>query len=326
MGAHDLGTLPHLGVLQRGVGTDGGTGSDVGGAQQLGAREDRRIGGDGDVDVDPCGVGVDDGDSGAHELLALAAVELLAEVRQLHAVVRPFDLPQVVGGGGGDGAAGLPGVADDVGEVLLALRVVSGQRGQAFPERGGVEGVDAGVDLTDGPLGLVRVLLLDDAQQGAGFVADDAAVPGRVVHLGGQDGDGVGVGFVDFDEARDRLGGQQRHIAVGDDDGSGEVLGQLGQRAFGGASGARNFVLVGDEQGPLGGHGKGVEVGDELIALVADDDDEMFRRGSGRCCDGVMKQGASADGMHHLGKSRLHSSALARCQDDDGGRMSLRHS
>jgi hypothetical protein len=124
----------------------------------------------------------------------------------------------------------------------------------------------------------------------------------------------------------DGLRGQQRHIAVGDDDGSAEVLGQLGQRTFGGAAGARNLVLIGDEQGPLGGHGQGVEVGDELIALVADDDDEVVGRGSGRCGDGMMEQGASADGMHHLGKSRLHSSALARCQYDDGGRMSLRHS
>jgi hypothetical protein len=47
------------------------------------------------------------------------------------------------------------------------------------------------------------VLLLDDALQGSRLrVADDAAVPGRVVHLGGQDGHGVGVGFVDLDEAR----------------------------------------------------------------------------------------------------------------------------
>src|SRR5699024_10440422 len=89
--------------------------------------QDRHILTDRDIDVDPRGVRVDDGDSGAHELLALAAVELLAQVGQLDAVVRSFDLPQIAGDGGRHRPAGLTGEADDIGEVLLSLGVVGRQ-------------------------------------------------------------------------------------------------------------------------------------------------------------------------------------------------------
>ena len=48
-------------------------------AEQLGAGQDRRVAADGDVAVDPRGVGVDDRHALAHPALGGAAVELLAE-------------------------------------------------------------------------------------------------------------------------------------------------------------------------------------------------------------------------------------------------------
>src|SRR5699024_5172914 len=111
---------------------------------------------DRDIYVDPRGVRVYDGDSGAHELLALAAIELLAQVGQLDAVVRAFDLPQIIGDRGRHSPAGLTGEADDIGEVLLTLGVVGRQGRQSLLERDGVEGVDARVDLADGAFVLVR--------------------------------------------------------------------------------------------------------------------------------------------------------------------------
>src|SRR5699024_4907067 len=113
--AHDVRPGPDLGVLVCGVRPDDGAGGDVRGAEQLCAGQDRHILTDRDIDVDPRGVRVDDGDSGAHELLALAAVELLAQVGQLDAVVRSFDLPQIAGDGGRHRPAGLTGEADDIG-------------------------------------------------------------------------------------------------------------------------------------------------------------------------------------------------------------------
>src|SRR5690606_17157850 len=83
------------------------------------------------------------------------------------------------------------GDAENVGQVQLALGVVGGQAGETVGEHRGVEGVDTRVDLGDGPLGLVGVLVLDDAGDGAPGVAHDAAVTGRVVDHRGEHRDGV---------------------------------------------------------------------------------------------------------------------------------------
>ena len=57
-------------------------------------------------------------------------------------------------------------------------------------QRRRLEDVDTGVDLGDGCLVLGRVLLLDDAQDGAVGIADDAAVAGRIVDVRAQHGGG----------------------------------------------------------------------------------------------------------------------------------------
>ena len=66
-------------------------------------------------------------------------------------------------------------------------------------------------------------------------------------------------------------------------------------------------------------------MGDELVALVADDDDEVVGRGALGRGDRVMEKGAPADRVHHLRQCRLHASALAGGQDDDGSGTDLRH-
>src|SRR5487761_1442828 len=75
---------------------------------------------------------------------------------------------------------------DDIGEVLLALRVVGRHPLDRVAEQVGLEGVDAGVDLVHGALLRGRVRLLDDLQEGTGVVPDDPAVAMRVGQRGGE--------------------------------------------------------------------------------------------------------------------------------------------
>ena len=87
---------------------------------------------------------VDDGDARALVLLDDAVAQQPAGLRQLHAVV---DAHRLVGVGGDVRAhdeAGRAVQPDDVGEVLLALRVVGRQPAERLAQVRGVEGVDAG--------------------------------------------------------------------------------------------------------------------------------------------------------------------------------------
>ena len=78
------------------------------------------------------------------------------------------------------------------------------------------------------------------------------------------------------DELVQGLACEEGHIAVGDEDGALEVLGKHLQRALGGAAGALDLVLVGDDRARVDlGHVLGHQV-----ALVADDDGEVLGSGS----------------------------------------------
>ena len=213
------------------------------------------------------------------------------------------------------------GVGDDVGEVDLALVVVRAQGRQGGAQVGGVEDVDAGVDLADGALGLAGVALLDDGRDGAVGLAHDAPVAGGVLELGGQQGDGIPALMVLSQELLQGGGVQQRDVPAGDDDGAIQVLGQGGQPAGDGPPGAGHLVLVGRDGvgGDLG------EVGDDGVALVTHNDDEVLGLQPPGRGDGVVQQAATADPVQDLGGDRSHTSSLACGHDDDGGGCGWRH-
>ena len=71
--------------------------------------------------------------------------------------------------------------ADDVGEVVLALRVLGAEPAQRGREQPAAEAVDRRVHLVDRELVGRGVGLLDDAVDAAVRVAHDAAVAGGVV-------------------------------------------------------------------------------------------------------------------------------------------------
>ena len=85
--------------------------------------------------------------------------------------------------------------------------------------------------------------------------------------------------------------------------------------------GTGHLVLVGRNGigGDLG------EVGDDGVALVAHNDDEVLGLQPPGRGDGVVHEAATADPVQDLGGDRSHTSSLACGHDDDGGGCGWRH-
>ena len=119
---------------------------------------------------------------------------------------------------------------DDIGEVILFLCVVIGQRGKPAFERGGGRHQNAGIDLPDAPDGVVGILVFDDAQNrtaigelaglrgrvaaiaAAGQSANDTTVAARVGQIDGEQGELVLTCSLNQPRECGRCG--QWHIAI----------------------------------------------------------------------------------------------------------------
>ena len=112
---------------------------------------------------------------------------------------------------------------------------------------------------------------------------------------------------------------EQRDVAVGDQHGALGVRGQRGDPARDGVPGAAPAVLDGGADLPAELGADLLAVGADLLAPVADDDDEVLGGGAGGGVQGVPEQAAPADRVEHLGRGRAHPGALSRGQDDDRG-------
>jgi hypothetical protein len=118
------------------------------------------------------------------------------------------------------GPAGREQDRDHVGEVHLALGVVGPEPAERLAQRGRVEGVEAGVDLAQGELldrRVARHLRLDDPRHAAVAGPDDASVSRRVVQLHRGERRARPRLGVERQERGDRLGGDERHVAVDDE-------------------------------------------------------------------------------------------------------------
>ena len=111
----------------------------------------------------------------------------------------------------------MPGLGQhlhDVGEVVLALRVVGADHAQRGRQEAPAEAEDPGVDLVDVELFGGGVAVLDDAGDVVVLAdAHDAAVAGGVLEPGGEDrAGGAGVAVLGH-QLGDRAGPQQRRVA-----------------------------------------------------------------------------------------------------------------
>lgn len=97
-------------------------------------------------------------------------------------------------GGEADGAALFGGEGDDIGEIQLALCVVRIDLGQGFFEKVDVGAVHAGVDFTDGSLGvIVEVPMFANFADTPIFIAKDSSIARGIVDGAGEHGEG-GIG------------------------------------------------------------------------------------------------------------------------------------
>jgi len=176
MGAYDGRALSDLNISERGVRSEDDVVTNGAGSVDLGLRMDRDITPERDVGVDPGSGRVDHRDSGPHPALDDPTVELGPEPRQLHPVVDALGLPKVLDQVRADQQAFVLDDAQNVGEVLLALRIVRADLCQGLAQDCRVEGIEPGVDLADLELRVGGVLLLDDADNRAVRRAENAAI------------------------------------------------------------------------------------------------------------------------------------------------------
>ena len=247
---------------------------------------------------------------GAHD----EGVQLQCRLGQLGSVVDAGDQPGLLDGDGGDLAACLAQQSDDIGEVLLALGVVRRHVGQLIAELVDAEDVDAGVRLADGALGLGRVLLLDDAVEGAVGRAHDAAVARDVVREQRHHAGGRCIGPVRLDEATEGVGVEEGHVAVDDEHLTGEVGRQRRDGELHRAACAGHLVLIDDH---ALGHVDSDDAGDP-VALVTHDADHVRGLELAGGGEHVRDDRHAAQRMQQLRQRRLHAGALAGGEDDDG--------
>src|SRR5690606_2602622 len=168
-----------------------------------------------DVGVEPRGRRVDHRDPGQLPTAHDAPVQFRAQRGQLYAVVDALGQPRVVHHDRTDPATVGACDAEHIGEVQLALGVVGGQPGQRGGEHVRGERVHPRVDLGDPQLLGVGVLVFHDADHVTRVITHDPAVPGGVVHDGGQYRHGVVPLVMRGQQGRQRVGVQQRNVPVG---------------------------------------------------------------------------------------------------------------
>ena len=121
------------------------------------------------VSAPTCDVAIDvgrrrilDRDARRHQLRVLLLSHDAAHCRQLGAAVDAANLVGVCDGDGFDRRPALPVDRDEIGQVILALRVFRADAAHRVEQPVEREGVNARVDLADRPLGRRGVLLLDN--------------------------------------------------------------------------------------------------------------------------------------------------------------------
>ena len=238
------------------------------------------------------------------------------ELRQFAAGVDAEHLAGVRGAQGEHGLAVALQDRGDLGEVVLAVRIVGGELIDAGEQFGDVEGVDAGVDLADLLLLAAELLLLDDGFDLVGDAAvddaaHDASVAEGIGRLGGEDGHGGRAGDVEIAHAGDGLRADERHVAAEHEDVI--VGGQRFAALHQGVSGAALLALF-DEPGAERG-----DLGADALGLMADDAEDIGGRDDlAGGADDMAEQWASGDLVQHLGQLRLEARALAGGENGDG--------
>src|SRR2546425_5995579 len=134
---------------------------------------------------------IGEADAGVHQPARLLRLEGALERRELGLGIDAGDFHRVIHLDRSHAHAFLDRQRDDVGEVILLLRVAVADLADPSIEEPGIERHESGIDLPDRALRARGVLLLRDALYAAARVAHDASVTLRVAHFRRHDGEPV---------------------------------------------------------------------------------------------------------------------------------------
>ena len=162
------------------------------------------------ADIDACRI--DERRAGEHEITRASLAKACFHLGELDLVVDAHDFIGMRGEHGLDAILGLHGQCDDIGEVVLALGVVSPEAQKPRAQPAGRRRHEPGIHLAGGELRGARVLVLDDGADLAAGIAHDAPVPGSVAEIDREHGKRAAGREVD--ELPEAGGTDQGHIPV----------------------------------------------------------------------------------------------------------------
>ncbi len=207
----DIGARAHGGVDQHAVRADAHAVSQLDAAFEHATHIDRDIAAANEFAAHIDAGRIHQGHAAFQQCVGNIQLVTALELGQLHLAVHARHFPFAGRLARDDRHAVGHGLGDDVGEVVLALGIVVGQRRQPLLEVAGRNRHDAAVDFLDGAFGLGRVFLFDDAHDLAVFT-HDAAQPEWIGLLDGENAQLVATSGLD--QAAQRGDGGQRHVAV----------------------------------------------------------------------------------------------------------------
>src|SRR5258708_6020819 len=192
----------------------------------------------------------------------------------------------------------------NVGQVILFFRVTVGQLRQQTMQYVSGRAKNSGIDLADAFFLGTRVLLLDYADNTAGFVAHDAAVSLRIVERRSQQSQpGSGDQFLQRGVAR------ERNVPIQHQRCSSRA--QVGKRLLNRMTGAELGFLAYEFNGGMS------ERGWNRLAAVAVDDNRAVGPQGARSFKYVTDHGPAAERLPDLGEPGMHARPLASSKDHD---------
>ena len=261
-------------------------------------------------DVDSRGVG--DARTFVHEGFGETPLVEPLQCRELHAIVDAEHLLEGLRRDGADRHSFLDRKGDDIGEVVLALRVVAAHTLEPTPHVSGTSCEDPRVDLRDVALLVACIPFFDDAAHVTVRTPDDSAVSAGVVDHRGDERDAATRGQRRGLVQRGAI--DQRHVAV--EHQHRRIVGNAGHRQRHGVTGAELLALL----HPLDvGCRHGFTYG---AAAVSVDDVHGGGAEPARGLDDMGKQRTTSEEMEDFRQVRAHALSLP-CREND--HMQRRH-
>ena len=197
--------------------------------------------------------------------------------------------------------------ADDIGQIVFALRVVIGDVVKHIPQERHIKAVNAGVYFVDCQFFRRAVFLFDDFDDLPFFIADDAAVTGRIRHMCRQDRRCSAALFMAVDKGCKRFLRDQRRIATGYEEGASFPLEQ--RFCLQDSMACAKLFFLHDSFGLI------TEVIPDRFTAKPDDDDLALRPGCFDSPQYLFDHRDAADFVQNLGELRLHTRPLAGSED-----------